>query len=664
VTTAYCCANAVAVDPGIRVAASANLAGATVTLESGFQPAEDVLALPAPVGNISASYASATGVLTLSGTDTSANYQAALRSVTYADTAAVPNTSPRSITFGLGTAVAYSATGHFYQFVPGSMTWTAAQTAAAGQTYLGLQGYLATITSAGENAFLLQKASGNGWMGASTNGVNGFPRTWYWATGPEAGESFFNNTGPGAGTTNGMALPYANWSTGEPNDSGNVETVGEFYGNAGTSGFWNDLQTTSTGGISGYLCEYGGLSTDPVVVLQGSKSLVFLETAVSLQSTANPSDPGSPVTLTATVSPTPSSGTVTFTSSDGTPLGGPVTLSAGSAAVSTSALGLGTDTITASASYVIGGHNLSATSQLAQIVGLTCPSGQSACPTASPTFCTNEQTDPANCGACGMACPSGEACVSASCQAQCLSGEVLCGGNCVDPLTDEQYCGATAGGACNSTTTGPDYEGAACATGTACTSGVCAATCAAGYATCPGDGASYCANERIDSNNCGACGNSCPSGQVCDGNGHCGVTCTVGQTICSGECTDVSRDNLNCGACGAACSGGARCSSGTCTVADAGAEGSACSGENCSEAGADSGAVATDGAVDAGEPDATPSNDAAISAISASGGGCSCTMASGAAAPGAGTAFGLGAIALARRRRRSQPHAARANLRH
>jgi hypothetical protein len=78
--------------------------GATVTIESGFQPAEDVLALPAPVGNITGSYSSATGVLTLSGSDTGANYQAALRSVTYADTATVPNTSPRSITFGLACA--------------------------------------------------------------------------------------------------------------------------------------------------------------------------------------------------------------------------------------------------------------------------------------------------------------------------------------------------------------------------------------------------------------------------------------------------------------------------------------------------------------------------------------------------------------------------------
>ncbi|MFM7035960.1 MAG: hypothetical protein ACKOYJ_12400, partial [Planctomycetia bacterium] len=74
---------AAAVNPAITVtdADSANLTGATVSITAGFT-AGDVLGFTTQNG-IAGSYNSATGVLTLSGTATVANYQAALRSVTY-----------------------------------------------------------------------------------------------------------------------------------------------------------------------------------------------------------------------------------------------------------------------------------------------------------------------------------------------------------------------------------------------------------------------------------------------------------------------------------------------------------------------------------------------------------------------------------------------------
>src|SRR5438876_664334 len=59
---------------------SANLTGATVTLSSGYHSAEDVLSFT-DTATITGSWDSTTGVLTLSGTDTLAHYQAALRSV-------------------------------------------------------------------------------------------------------------------------------------------------------------------------------------------------------------------------------------------------------------------------------------------------------------------------------------------------------------------------------------------------------------------------------------------------------------------------------------------------------------------------------------------------------------------------------------------------------
>ncbi|MCU1449635.1 MAG: Ig family protein, partial [Acidimicrobiales bacterium] len=75
----------------------ANLAGATVSITAGFQNGADVLAFT-PLGNITGSYNSATGVLTLSGSDTVANYQTALRSATFRNTSDTPTTS-RTISF-------------------------------------------------------------------------------------------------------------------------------------------------------------------------------------------------------------------------------------------------------------------------------------------------------------------------------------------------------------------------------------------------------------------------------------------------------------------------------------------------------------------------------------------------------------------------------------
>jgi hypothetical protein len=77
---------------------SGHLQGATIQITNNYLSSEDVLGFTA-VGNINGSWNSATGTLTLTGKDTVANYQAALRSVTYQDTAAIPTTNIRTVTF-------------------------------------------------------------------------------------------------------------------------------------------------------------------------------------------------------------------------------------------------------------------------------------------------------------------------------------------------------------------------------------------------------------------------------------------------------------------------------------------------------------------------------------------------------------------------------------
>jgi len=74
------------------------LVGATVQIIGGLQSGQDVLGFPNPNG-ITATYNPGSGTLTLTGTTTVANYQTALRSVTYANTSEAPDTVVRVVRF-------------------------------------------------------------------------------------------------------------------------------------------------------------------------------------------------------------------------------------------------------------------------------------------------------------------------------------------------------------------------------------------------------------------------------------------------------------------------------------------------------------------------------------------------------------------------------------
>ena len=171
---------------------------------------------------------------------------------TYTPAPGFSGTATFSYTLQLaGPVVAYPGNGHYYEFVsaPGTC-WTAALAAAAAKTYNGMPGYLATLTSAGENAFVTGQQPGNFWIGAADNLVEG---EWRWKSGPEAGQLFWQ------GNATGTAVQYANWDGGEPND---FQPTGEDFGHIyGMSGKWNDLANcgNSNYGLGGYLVEYGGL---------------------------------------------------------------------------------------------------------------------------------------------------------------------------------------------------------------------------------------------------------------------------------------------------------------------------------------------------------------------------------------------------------------------
>lgn len=259
---------AIVVDPNLSLTISdgSDITGVQVSISSGYVTGQDVLGFVNQSG-ITGSFSSVTGVLTLSGSVPVSTYQAALRTVTYNNTAgASPNTQARQVTFSIG-ATSLSYGGHYYEFVATGLTWAGARTAAGARSYYGLAGYLATITSLGENSFVSAKLTATGWIGASDAATEG---DWRWVTGPEGLE----NGGAGRpfwlGAGNGMSVngQYSSWSSGEPNNYNNNEDYAQFY--AGGAGTWNDLSGAEA---LGYVVEYGGSAGDPTPQVSSSKSL-------------------------------------------------------------------------------------------------------------------------------------------------------------------------------------------------------------------------------------------------------------------------------------------------------------------------------------------------------------------------------------------------------
>src|SRR5580704_16842953 len=85
------------IDAGLTLSdTSGNVAGGTVAITGNFAGTQDVLSFT-NTANITGSYNTSTGVLSLSGTDTLAHYQTALRSVKYQDTGSNPSTMLRTV---------------------------------------------------------------------------------------------------------------------------------------------------------------------------------------------------------------------------------------------------------------------------------------------------------------------------------------------------------------------------------------------------------------------------------------------------------------------------------------------------------------------------------------------------------------------------------------
>lgn len=176
------------------------------------------------------------------------------------------------------------------------------------------------------------------------------------------------------------------------------------------------------------------------------------------------------------------------------------------------------------------------------------------------------------------------------CACAAVVGVTCCDGTCVDTTSDPNNCGGC-GNACAQGLDCQPVQGVPTCVGYQCPYG--------GIVCDQPNGLKICVpTPQVDPNNCGACGNVCPSGQCSGGacvpasgcpggcadgegcfQGKCVMTrCPAGFTDCYGTCGDLSgtsyscacfdlnTDPANCGSCGNACGAGTTCQAGGCVT--------------------------------------------------------------------------------------------------
>jgi hypothetical protein len=137
--------------------------------------------------------------------------------------------------------------GHFYKPVTAGTTYTGARAASLLTTFKGQTGYLVTITSASENAFIFSNVpQANIWFAATDEVIDG---RWVIDAGPEKGTVMKTSNGQ---TNGNIAGVYNNWAGGEPNGGNHSEDYAVTNWNGQST--WNDL---SNNWSNPYIIEYG-----------------------------------------------------------------------------------------------------------------------------------------------------------------------------------------------------------------------------------------------------------------------------------------------------------------------------------------------------------------------------------------------------------------------
>jgi hypothetical protein len=138
--------------------------------------------------------------------------------------------------------------GHFYRPISTTATYDNAKALSASQTFKGQTGYLVTITSANEEAFIISNVpQTNIWFALTDRVQEGY---WRIDAGPENGTLIKTQNGQTAGNIAGQ---YNNWCVGEPNNSGDEDFAVTKWGGGSC---WNDLPGSASWS-NPYIVEFG-----------------------------------------------------------------------------------------------------------------------------------------------------------------------------------------------------------------------------------------------------------------------------------------------------------------------------------------------------------------------------------------------------------------------
>lgn len=163
----------------------------------------------------------------------------------------------------------------YFEFVQdASVSWAVASSDAASNTFMGVDGYLAVITSQAENNFLSDNFSTfSSFAGAWLGGKVLSDGTGVWQVGPLAGEVFSHGGTPASGI-------YANWGGIEPNQAPSAAYMNIGASTSGiNTGQWADAPngvSSAPDPIEGYFVEYS-----PSVPVPEPSSLALFGTALA-----------------------------------------------------------------------------------------------------------------------------------------------------------------------------------------------------------------------------------------------------------------------------------------------------------------------------------------------------------------------------------------------
>jgi hypothetical protein len=174
----------------------------------------------------------------------------------------------------------YWGNGHYYEYVPSNQYWGSVEYDARQRSHQGLQGYLATVTSQGENDFIQQNSNNNAAIAGDAY-LGGFwvnnNRTWSWKTGPENGSWFWENNAAVTGW-------YSNWQAAGRNGDGSqgADALQIWANNGSNTGKWDDTNSKHN-----YITEYGwsgpqftvGLTGTPINGIENGTAARFTITA-------------------------------------------------------------------------------------------------------------------------------------------------------------------------------------------------------------------------------------------------------------------------------------------------------------------------------------------------------------------------------------------------